>query len=62
MNRFEHQTTHIQLHKALDELVTDFYKATQNSMSKTPIMELLAWSFEQTLNPIEVPETLIDEN
>ena len=62
MSKIEHQGEHIRLHNSLDELISDFYKATKKSLRETSIMELLAWSFEQTLNPVETPESLVYED
>ena len=47
----EHIERHIQLHKSLDELIADFIGHTGKLPSKTTILELMQWSFEQTINP-----------
>jgi hypothetical protein len=49
----EHKAKHIELHKKLDELIADFIDQTDNSLSKTSVMELIKWSYEQTKNPTE---------
>ena len=47
----EHQKRHIELHKAFDELIADFIAQTGKVPSETTIMELMAWSHTQTINP-----------
>ena len=47
----EHKLRHAQLHKALDELVGDFINHTGGFPSKTTVLELMKWSYEQTKNP-----------
>lgn len=49
----EHKERHIKLHKMFDELLADFIGDTGKMPSKTPILELLNWSYEQTQNPTE---------
>ena len=56
MNIEEHKIRHVELHKALDELVADFINHTENMPSKTTLFELMEWSFEQTKNPTELEE------
>lgn len=51
MNEEEHKKRHIELHRKLDELLADFIRHTNGLPSKTTIMELLEWSFQQTKNP-----------
>ncbi len=54
MKRAEHKHRHIELHKALDELVADFIAhgaAGTRGPSKTTVLELMTWAYEQTLNP-----------
>lgn len=55
----EHREEHIRLHRALDSLLADFIFHTGKSPTKTTIMELAAWTYEQTLNPSEIVETII---
>ena len=44
----EHKLRHQQLHKALDELSTDFVRHNEGKLcSKITIMELIAWSYKQ---------------
>ena len=50
----EHKARHIELHKALDELIADFIGHTSKLPSDTSLMELMKWSHRQTLNPTEV--------
>lgn len=47
-----HRERHIELHKSLDELVADFISDKENKvklLEQTTIMELLYWSYKQTL-------------
>lgn len=53
MNKKEHMERHKVLHKELDELVSDFIGHTKGLPSKTTVLELMSWSFEQTKNPTE---------
>lgn len=39
------------LHQALDELVADWIAHTKALPSKTPVLQLIEWSFEQTQVP-----------
>jgi len=48
-----HKKRHIELHNALDELVADFISSTKGLPSKTTVMELMQWSFEQTETQME---------
>ena len=57
MNEQEHKERHIELHKALDELLADFISHTEGSLGKTTIMELIEWSHRQTISPTPEPET-----
>ena len=48
----EHKKRHIELHKALDELIADYITHhDQKRPSNTTVMELLEWSYKQTQNP-----------
>ena len=55
----EHRNRHIELHKALDELVADYIdhipleKPHWKGLRGTSIMTLMEWSFEQTQEPEE---------
>ncbi len=42
---------HVLLHGYLDELVADMIRSTHALLSKTTIMELMEWSYRQTVNP-----------
>ncbi len=52
MNKELHIKRHQELHKTFDELCADFIKHTNKLLSKTTVMELMKWSFEQTKNPV----------
>jgi len=54
MNDEEHKQRHIELHAMLDELVADFIGCTGNLPSKTTVMDLMKWTFEQTKIPDSV--------
>lgn len=51
-----HKQRHIELHDRLDELVADFIDHTGKLPSKTTLLELMNWSFKQTLKPTEPTE------
>ena len=53
MDKQEHIKRHKELHGKLDELIADFIRHTEKLPSKTTLMELMTWSFEQTTNPTE---------
>lgn len=56
MEKAEHIAIHKELHNCLDELIADFITHTGRLPSKTSVMELMAWSHEQTINPTEINE------
>ena len=47
----EHRNRHIELHRALDELMSDFLRHTGRLFSMTTILELARWSHAQTMEP-----------
>ena len=51
--REEHKARHIALHNALDELVADFIEHTNIAPGSVTVMDLIKWSYEQTLSPAE---------
>jgi hypothetical protein len=51
MDIHQHKEIHSMLHKKLDELVADYITHCEILPSKTSIMELMQWSYQQTLNP-----------
>lgn len=51
MTEEKHKERLLELHRALDELVADFINHTNKLPSKTSLMELMNWSFEQTKIP-----------
>lgn len=51
----EHRARHVELHKALDELIADWIGHTGNLPSQHTVMELIEWSHGQTLNPSVKP-------
>lgn len=50
----EHKARHIELHKALDELVADWIRHTKLLPCNATVMDVLKWSHEQTENPTEL--------
>jgi hypothetical protein len=52
LSRDEHRLRHVELHKALDELLADwlFHVATARPSTST-VMELMQWSHKQTIDP-----------
>ena len=47
----EHRADHVRLHDALDELLADYQLHTDRLLGKATIMELMQWSYQQTLDP-----------
>ena len=47
----EHRNRHIELHRALDELMADFQRHTGRMFSVTNILELATWSHAQAIEP-----------
>ena len=47
----EHRQRHIELHKALDELVACYCKQTRFYPSKTILYDFMHWSYHQTIIP-----------
>lgn len=45
-----HISRHVQLHRALDELIADFIDKTGKPL-EIPLLELIAWSYQQTKQP-----------
>lgn len=42
---------HKELHNSLDQLVACFIEQTEKSLSETTVMELIQWSYQQTIDP-----------
>ena len=54
MKGLEHIKCHEELHKKLDSLIADFMIHTGKLLlSKVTVMELMKWSYQQTINPTE---------
>lgn len=51
----EHKQRHIELHRALDELLADFILATKEPPLNQPIRNLLEWAYQQTIEPDHDP-------
>jgi len=59
MNRKEHQQLHRELHQHLDMLVADWIAETKSLPSKATVLELLQWSYKQS---IEATDVMPDDN
>jgi len=54
MTREEHIARHVELHKALDELVADWISNNQGVLpSKATVLDLMQWAQEQAIAPTE---------
>jgi hypothetical protein len=58
MTREEHAARHVELHRALDELLADFVdhhlsKVPYKGLDDTNLLELMEWSHRQTTDPDE---------
>ena len=51
MTEEEHKQDHIKLHRSLDRLVADMAHQTGKLLTEINAMELIEWSYKQTLNP-----------
>lgn len=49
----DHKERHILLHKMLDELASDYISHTEKLLRETTVLELLQWSYQQTIEPNE---------
>lgn len=56
MDEKKHRQLHVKMHKTLDAVIADFMKHTDRLPSKTPIIELLEWSYQQTIQPDEIED------
>ncbi len=54
----EHKQRHIELHRALDELFADYivHNPDETTYTEMPLLKLLGWSHQQTINPTEIKE------
>lgn len=55
MTRDEHIAEHKRLHRALDQLITDFARNTGKLFDETTVTELMQWSHRQTIKPSDPP-------
>lgn len=53
MTKDEHKQRHVELHAALDELVSDFINFTGKLPTQTTVSALVEWSYAETLKPTE---------
>ena len=54
MNKADHRQRHIDLHRNLDELLNDAIQYGGLLPSKATVLDLLRWSFEQTVAPTPI--------
>ncbi len=59
MIKEKHIERHKELHAALDELMADWLTHTKCLPSKNTVMDLAAWSHQQTIEPTGGTEWLI---
>ncbi len=55
MDTKEHRARHVLLHQMLDELLADYITHSNRLLSETSVMELMQWSYSQTVNPTPNP-------
>lgn len=53
MTRNEHIQRHKELHVSLDRLIADYIMHNEIPLSELKVMDLVAWSYNQTINPEE---------
>ena len=51
MTKEEHIKIHKELHTNLDKLTADYIASTGKGLEETSVMELIKWSYQQTINP-----------
>ena len=51
MGEEEHRQYHIDSHETLDVLMADFIIHTGKLLSEATVIELLEWSYQQTIKP-----------
>lgn len=54
-----HKERHKLLHNMLDELLADYIRINRTPIGKTTIMDLLAWSYSQTVAPVSYDDEVI---
>ncbi len=55
MKQAEHRRIHEELHRSLDLLLADFLAHNPDRLpSNTRVLELMKWSYEQTIEPTEL--------
>lgn len=52
----DHIERHKGLHQCLDELIADYLTQTGKGLRNTNLMELIEWSFQQTINPEDLKD------
>ena len=52
----EHQKRHVELHRAIDELLADWLAHMPDASIDRAIIDLVQWSYKQTLSPHAVEE------
>jgi hypothetical protein len=57
MTREEHRARHVELHRALDELLADYLRHNRGALpSQVSALDLARWAYAQTVDPTEEPE------
>ena len=56
MDEVKHRERHIELHRKLDEIIADAIQYGGLFPSKATCLDLLRWSFEQTVEPTPIME------
>ena len=54
----EHKQRHVELHRALDQLIAEWIGHTDSLPSRHTVLELMEWAHEQTINPTEQEDAL----
>lgn len=53
MNKEDHIQRHKMLHEHLDELIADYVTSSNKLLGDTTVLELMDWSYKQTVDPFE---------
>ena len=54
----KHRQRHVELHQEFDELVADWIQHTGRLPSRASVMELIAWSHQQTIRACDRTELI----
>jgi hypothetical protein len=52
----DHKKRHVELHRALDELLADYirHNPDKDTYTQSPLIDLIEWSYKQTQDPTEI--------